>query len=308
MKKIGIFVIVTVILILGLVFLFTQEGPTPVEDSYDLWEQQSNEKIVFSSRADSPEGELYLLDNAGEISRLTNNERHEANPALSPNGEKVAFHAGNENNPQSWGIYILNLETSAETRLTNNNLIDGHPDWSPDGSKIIFTSFRDSQGNPSSTSDIYVINTDGTGLNRLTTSEWDDADAEWSPDGSKIVFKSTRNTQQQYREEIYVMDNDGSDIQRLTTTSDNESDHDPSWSPDSKTIVFNRYEGSRLWIEITELNIIQNYWQELTPWNVYKTDLNGNVTKLTDTDNIAGLPIFFPQMEQKFCLTIKNSS
>lgn len=283
-----------------------QEGP------YSVWKEQLNDKIVFTSKADSEEGELYLLENTGEVVRLTNNDRYEANPALSPDGEKVAFHGGNSDDPISWEIYILNLGTGNETKLTSNNVLDGHPDWSPNGSKIIFTTFRDSQGNPSSTSDIYMVKTDGTEKTRLTESEWDDADAEWSPDGTKIVFKSTRNTQQKYRSEIYTMDNDGSNLKKLTNTTDNESDHDPSWGPDSETIVFNRYEGTRLWIKITDSQTLQNHWQELTPWNAYKTDLNGNITKLTNSQYIAGLPVFSADgtkilfVKQEFIINEKN--
>ena len=43
------------------------------------------------SKADSTdEGELYLLDKAGEITRLTNNSRHENNPALSAGWQEVS--------------------------------------------------------------------------------------------------------------------------------------------------------------------------------------------------------------------------
>ena len=257
------------------------------------WKEQPNEKIVFMSKADSPEsGELYLLDKNGQITRLTNNNRHENNPALSPDGKKVAFHGGNINDPLTWDIYVIDLETKEEIQLTNNNVLDGHPDWSPDGSKIVFASFRDAQGNPSGAADIYVINIDGTGLTQLTNSSWEDNDPEWSPDGTKIVFKSTRQTKQSAREEIYIMNVDGSNAQRLTTTSGWQSDHDPSWSPDGKTIVFNRYEGSRPVTDIYDPAVLKDYWQEIIPWNIYKVDLEGVVVKLTNVDYTSGLPVF----------------
>jgi len=260
--------------------------PDPV-----LWKEQPNEKIIFMSKADSPEGELYLLDKSGQISRLTYNNRHENNPAFSPNGKKVAFHGGNINNLMTWDIYIIDSEKKEETRLTNNNILDGHPDWSPDGSKIVFASFRDAHGNPSGTADIYTINIDGTGLTQLTNSSWEDNDPEWSPDGTKIAFKSTRNTQQNAREEIYIMDADGGNVQRLTSTSGWQSDHDPSWSPDCKTIVFNRYEGKRPWTDITNPDILKNYWLEIIPWNVYRVDLSGEILRLTNDNYTSGLPV-----------------
>jgi Tol biopolymer transport system component len=258
--------------------------PVPEEDVYALWKAQPNQRIVFMSKADSKEeGELYLLDKTGQITRLTNNSRHENNPALSPDGKKVAFNAGDAGNQLTWDIYVLDLETKQETRLTSNSVIDAHPDWSPDGSKIAFGSFRNAEGNPAGAADIYVMNADGTGsLTQLTNTPWEDNDPEWSPDGTKIVFKSTRDTQTSAREEIYTMSSDGSGVKRLTQTSGWQSDHDPSWSPGSDKIVFMRFEGSKAWTDTT--NFAED-WEELTPWNVHVVDLNGNVQRLTDSDS-----------------------
>lgn len=259
----------------------SENDPNSEDDPYALWKAQPNERIIFMSKADSPAGELYLLEKSGQITRLTHNNRHENNPAISPDGRKVAFNGGDEGNMLTWEIFTFDLTTNVETRLTDNGVIDAHPDWSPDGSKIVFGSFRDAQGNPFGTADIYVMNSsDGSEQTQLTDSPWEDNDPEWSPDGTKIVFKSTRNTQQGGREEIYVMNRDGADPQRLSTTSGWESDHDPSWSPNSDRILFVRFEGSRAWFDIGDF---ANDWEELTPWNVHRVDLNGNVERLTNS-------------------------
>jgi len=145
-------------------------GSDPIgnEDPYALWKEQLNERIVFMSKADSPEGELYLLDKSGQLTRLTDNNRHENNPALSFDSKKVIFNGGDEGDLLTWEIFILDLDTGQETQLTDNNVIDAHVDWSPDGSKVVFGCFRDAQGNPSGTADIYVMNTDGSGQTQLT--------------------------------------------------------------------------------------------------------------------------------------------
>jgi Tol biopolymer transport system component len=258
------------------------KNPVEEEDIYTLWKEQPNERIVFISKADSPEGELYLLDKNGQITRLTNNNRHENNPAISFDGKKVAFNGGDEDDMFTWEIYILDLSTGKEIQLTDNNVIDAHPDWSPDDAKMVFGSFRDAQGNPSGTADIYVMNNDGSALTQLTHSSWEDNDPEWSPDGTRIVFKSTRHTRQGGREEIYVMNSDGSNPQRLTTTSGWQSDHDPSWSPNSDHILFTRFEGSRSWLDADNF---KEDWEELTPWNIHRVDLNGNVERLTNSSD-----------------------
>jgi len=257
-----------------------------------LWAQQPNEQIVFMSRADSEEGELYLLDKQGRIRRLTNNNRHENNPALCLDGTKIVYHAGESENPLTWEIYLLDLNTLEETRLTNNSVLDGHPDWSPDGEKIVYASFQDEQGNPAGVADIYVMSTEGIFISQLTQNQWEDNDPEWSPDGTKIAFKSTRSTQQDAREELFVMDSDGGNVQQLTTTRGWGSDHDPSWSPDSNSIAFMRYEGERPWTDIANLQTFINHWDELTPWNTYVVDLEGSVDQVTDTEYIAQLAVF----------------
>jgi len=269
-----------------------EESRQSENDDSPIWEEIPNNIIVFISKADSEEGELYLRDKNGLIKRLTTNDRHENNPALSPDKTKVAFHAGKSNDPLTWEIYVLDIASGKEERLTYNNVLDAHPDWSPDGNKIIYCSFQDISGKPSSTSDLFVIDSNGMNPLRLTSCVWDNSDAEYSPDGSLIVFKSTRNTRKHAREEIYVMDSDGSNVKRLTTTSGWESDHDPSWSPDGQTIVFNRYEGIRQWFDIVNPDIVVAHWRELIPWSICTVDLSENMTKLYEPEHTAGLPLF----------------
>jgi len=262
------------------------------EEATPLWHLQPNPVLVFMSKSDTPEGELYLLEKDSSITRLTFNDRHENNPALSPDSTKVAFHAGDPLDMLSWEIVVLDLVTGEESQITDNRVLDGHPDWSPDGSRLVYGSFSDADGNPAGAADIVVISLDGTGFTRLTDSPWEDNDPEWSPDGTKIAFKSTRLTQEHAREEIFVMNADGSQVQRLTTTSDWQSDHDPSWSPDSKKIAFSRFEGERRWTDIANVDILLEHWLELMPWNVYTVDLSGKVEAITDSAGAAGLPVF----------------
>jgi len=254
--------------------------------------QQPNEKIVFVSKADSDANELYLLDKTQTVTRLTFNDRMENNPALSFDGTKIAYHAGNSDDPLTWEIYMMDLKTHEETKITTNTVLDGHPDWSPDGEKIVYASFQDSQGNPAGVADLFVVSSNGSLIKRLTDNEWEDNDPEWSPDGTMIVFKSTQNTQIAAREEIYVMDASGDNVRRLTTTTGWQSDHDPSWSPDSKTVAYMHYAGVRPWTDLVNLATFINHWDELTPWNTYIVDLNGQSNQVTDTEYIAQLAVF----------------
>lgn len=274
-------------------------GPAPIQPN------APEAPIVFMSRADSPHGELYWMDTTGRITRLTDNERHENNPALSHDGTRIAFHGGDEASPLSWEIFVLDIATGDETQLTDNGVIDGHPDWSPDGTRIVFGSFRDAWGNPAGAADIYVMALDSGELGRLTDSPYEDNDPEWSPDGSMIVFKSGRRTQAPAREEIYVMDADGSNVRQLTTTEGFGSDHDPSWSPDSQMIVFSRYEGTRPWTDIVQIATLGPAWIELMPWNVHAVTLDGEIARLTKVEHAASLPVYAPESDAVVYLSLE---
>lgn len=277
--------------LLALLFLVLIAGctGTPAPFVYD-----APGNVVFMSRADSPHGELYVMNTTGHIVRLTHNERHENNPALSRDGSKVAFHGGNESNMLSWEIFVIDLATGQETQLTNNFVLDGHPDWSPDGTQLVFASFRDTQGRSAGTADIYIINVEGTGERLLIQSPYEDNDPEWSPDGWRIAFKSTRDTKEPHREEIYVANADGSNPRRLTETAGWQSDHDPAWSLTSNAITFMRFEGEVPWVNIANFSFVRTHLEDVVPWNSYRVDLRGNIWKLTDAKHIAALPVWSP--------------
>jgi dipeptidyl aminopeptidase/acylaminoacyl peptidase len=283
---------VALLLLLVILTGCSESTEVQTDEENSLWQLQPNPVLVFVSKSDSPEGELYLLEKDNSITRLTHNERLENNPALSPDSTKVAFHAGDPSDMLSWEIVVLDLVTGEEIQITDNRVLDGHPDWSPDGSRLVYGSFSDAAGNPAGAADIVVVSLDGTVFTRLTDSPWEDNDPEWSPDGMKIAFKSTRLTQEHAREEIFVMNADGSQVQRLTTSAGWQSDHDPSWSPDGTKIAFSRFEGERRWTDIANVDILIEHWSELMPWNVYTVDLSGKIEAITDSAGAAGLPVF----------------
>ncbi|MBN1923703.1 MAG: PD40 domain-containing protein, partial [Nanoarchaeota archaeon] len=255
--------------------------------------------IVFMSRADSQAGELYYYNaTSQEIIRLTNNDRHENNPALSRDGRYVAFHAGDEANPLTWEIYYIDLQTMQEYQVTENNLLDGHPDWSPDGEKIVYASFQNSEGGHAGTGDVFIVNRNGTNKVRLTNTEDENNDPEWSPDGTMIAFKSTRRKNETFQDEVYVMNSDGTDVKQITTTAGWNSDHDVSWSPDSKNLVFTRYQGSIPWVNIADIENFQTNYPQMTPWNCFRADLNGDVEQLTYSEDLSAFPVYSPNNDK----------
>ncbi len=163
--------------------------------------------------------QLYsMTPDTAQVARLSRSPAVELDPAMSPDGTRIAFVSQRDGN---WEIYIAAADGTEARRITNNPAPDTDPVWSPDSRRIAFVSDFEV---------ISVVNAEGAGLIRLTTTP--SGDPVWSPDGTRIAFSSVRNGAQ----EIFLVNPDGTDLTRLTSNDDEDGDY--SWSPDGARIAF----------------------------------------------------------------------
>lgn len=215
---------------------------------------------------------LYTANNAGATVSSP--------PAISPDLNWVLF----DEDPDGEGsqppvIKKLSIVSQAVTTLG----IGGHPSWSSDGTKIIYCDLG--------TGKIGIMQNDGSNKVDLWGDiNYESCDPSWSPDGTKIAFKAHRLTDPDLKASIFVIDvnPDGSsprNLRQLTNLNWQYSDHDPTWSPDSQSLVFHRFLGTGPW----SLNSGAN-------WNSFKINLTGVETQLTfaNTDQLNGLPVYSP--------------
>lgn len=100
-------------------------------------------------------------------------------PAISPNGEEIAFSYKGD-------IYKVSVNGGFATRLTTNPAYDYNPMWSPDGTQIAFVSDRHF-----GSEDIYVMNSGGGSATRVTTHSTSETPVSFSPDGQYIYYAAT---------------------------------------------------------------------------------------------------------------------
>lgn len=101
--------------------------------------------------------DLYALDLAAEQeTRLTTASANDLYPAVSPDGEHIAYIT---NIDGDYEIYVMDIDRSSQRRLTQNSLNDRYPAWSPDGEWIVYAS--DVRGDGSF--DLYRVAVDGSG-------------------------------------------------------------------------------------------------------------------------------------------------
>jgi Tol biopolymer transport system component len=107
-----------------------------------------------------------------------------SNPALSPDGGKLAVAIRDPATPQR-DIWIFDLTRGTRTRFTFDPADDMNPVWSPDGSRIAWSSDRKGERN------LYVKAAAGTDEDQLLYESPLRKSAEhWSPDGKYLLFHS----------------------------------------------------------------------------------------------------------------------
>jgi Tol biopolymer transport system component/DNA-binding winged helix-turn-helix (wHTH) protein len=166
----------------------------------------------------------------------------EADPALSPDGNHVAF-TWNGEKQDNVDVYIMPIGSDVALRLTTDLAEDVSPAWSPDGRTIAFVrKLGDGRG------DLLLIPATGGPEHKLREIRNAELRASmgrlvslaWSPDGGWIAV-SHRNPGDS-SECIYLFSLTG-ETRRLTAMPGRFGDHTPAFSPDGRTLAFSRLAG-----------------------------------------------------------------
>jgi TolB protein len=156
------------------------------------------------------------------LTRLTYGPWDDINPAISPDGQTVAF---SSNRTGYWDIYLLNLASGGIGRLTDTPTYEAAPSWSPDSKWLVYEVYLDDN------LEIEIQSLDTlTDTIRLTDNPAADFSPVWSPKGRQIAFVSNRSGEN----EIWLADLDKSEEQRFQDISQdpNSKESHPAWSPD----------------------------------------------------------------------------
>ena len=166
--------------------------------------------------------ELYRVELAGTVTRLTHNPEGNFRPTLA--GDSIVYVSSRDGDSE---IY------RDDTRLTAFHRDDWEATPSPDGSMIAFLSDREG------TARIYLMNADGTNLRRLTTHTGEESAPTWSADGKQLAY--VMNNQ------VWVRDVARNRDRAITPPGATELE--PSFSPDGRWLAVSRErgDGNEVW-------------------------------------------------------------
>lgn len=235
-------------------------------------------KVAFKGESNR-RSEIYVADfDTHNAQPVTKDNSIVAAPFWVPGRLALYYVSYKLDNPS---IFYHNLATGDRKAFARYGGSNISPAVSPDGSKVAMILSKDGW------TDLYVCNSDGTGLKRLTKSPQDESSPCFSSDGRWICYAS-KDKERRALSKIPVS---GGDPQRITTAgvlSPTEPDcspdgkwiaftsqgggfsicvvpatggratvlvegEDPSWAPNSRTLVYGRRQGGRYVISLLDV-------------------------------------------------------
>ena len=194
-----------------------------------------------------------------EVLPLTSYVGREVEPALSPDGSRVAFIGDGVNG--AFDLYVKTVGNEDVLNLTRSPEAERFPLWSADGRSLLFARM-DTDGVA-----IMRVSTLGGGLARLFTvaDATDIRGMSLSPDGTQLAYASRASTGSSYRITLAALD--GSNRRIVSNPPPGKlGDIDPRFAPDGHALVFARAVN-----EVTK--------------DLYRTDLNGREPARLTFDN-----------------------
>ena len=194
--------------------------------------------------------------------RLTDaNDEWNFEPAVSPDGGRVAFVSTRSGSPEIW---LTGRDGGTAKKLTSfGGARMETPRWSADGRRLVFSARRETRA------DLWVVEAAGGVPDRLTSGPGDAVAPSWSRDGQSIYFASRRSGAWQ------VWKLRTSDRSAAAVTRD--GGYAARESPDGRALYFTRTGKPGIWRQVADGGPASRVVAELAPedWANWEVGADG---------------------------------
>jgi Tol biopolymer transport system component len=213
--------------------------------------------------------EIDIFENPKDFAiEVTNRKKMEnfynSSPAISPDGEKMAFISDSDG---LLGISVMriddpeskrNLVSSFRTQdFEDLNILTPGISWNPEGNKIAISAKAGGEDA------VFIVDEESGDYEKILFGYKAITSVAWSPDGKKLAFIATEDEQS----DIYTYTISTEEVAKIT--NDIFSDEMPIWSSDSKSIYFISDRGNRLSVNISA-NDISIWDHQIETSDIYK--------------------------------------
>jgi eukaryotic-like serine/threonine-protein kinase len=248
--------------------------------------------VYVAGSAVSQDVSIHWMDAAGKFTPLRETPGDYDDPAISPDGKRLAMDITSGNRTDIW-VYAWERDTL--TRLTFKGDANFNPVWTPDGQRIVYES-----GEKGAVGNLWWIRADGGGdAQRLTESKNSQIPWSWSPDGKILAFHQN-NPGTGW--DILTMSVEGSEKNGwmpgepkpfLNTTA---TEVDPAFSPDGRWIAYMSIESAATEVYVRPFPGPGGKWQISTGGGLFP-EWSRN-----------GKELFYRTPEQKIMVVSYNTS
>lgn len=163
------------------------------------------------------------------LTRLTAGQWSDIDPALSPDGKRIAFASDRDG---FWNLYTLDIQSGNVVQLTNDHNYNAAPTWSPDLAWIAYETYQ----NGNMQIGLLSLNNSGQTPLILTNDPSTNHSPAWAPNGRQVAFVSNRSG----NDDVWLADLNKTGPDRYTDISQTPqaAESHPVWNPNGTQLAW----------------------------------------------------------------------